>query len=437
MMVNIYDKDFTMTTSSSDILELLMSRIDDPLYNTSYPVHPSDWSKYETEGKLAFRLSKPIAFYIHIPFCRQICSFCEYSKIILPSGGMQAKYLDTLGHDISDFLTDNVPLKLYGCDIGGGTPTALDDPIFEELMNMYLTTINQCDVTEDFEPSVEGTFQTLTEHKVKVISSVGIHRISLGMQSSSESVLTPLKRRTENMETMRRVMAYAHRNGIRKINIDLMYGLPGQSLESIKADIRTISILRPEQVTVYELRTNQLNTNYRINGSLCYEQYCLLYEGLTKLGYFGTFGQNTFSMDSEDKGLSSYLRHRMFDGWQYKGFGASAQSMSKSGISYNIGKDIARLTISLKADSFESTRHYALPPNELLAKFIAISGYSGGFSLRAAKDIYGESFKKDIIPIIAAIGNEGLIEIKDDRVQLTRNGYKYYGPLLSLFYPKL
>lgn len=387
------------------------------------------------DGNLPFDISKPTAFYFHIPFCKQICAFCEYSKVILPSADSQTAYLKTLRNDIFKFIDNNSQIELYGLDIGGGTPTALDDNAFAELINIYVEILGRCAKTNDYEPSIEGTFETLTEKKLHAIVNSGIHRISLGIQSSSESILAPLKRNVLDVDTLRQIMRSAYQVGIQKINIDFMYGLPNQTIESVKKDIYTISILRPEQVTVYELRTNQLWSDYRINNQLCYNQYSILFDELTKLGYFATFGGNTFSTDSADKGLSSYLRHRMFDGWQYKGFGVSAQSMSDFGIAYNIGKNRDRLTCEIKAESFESDQYYALPPQELLAKFIAISGYSGGFSMDAAKRIYGNQFYNHFIAIIETLVQAGLVYIHESRIQLTKKGYQNYGALLSLFYP--
>lgn len=375
-----------------------------------------------------------MAFYLHIPFCKRLCAFCEYSRTILPSAELQMKYLKTLRKDIADFICENTNMSLYGFDIGGGTPTALDDQSFENLMDIYCKVTGQINQTPDYEPSIEGTFETLSYHKAKLIADSGVHRLSLGVQSSSKSVLAPLNRRTELIESMRQAIDLAHNAGIRKINLDLMYGLPGQSLESINDDIRLIGYLRPEQVTVYELRTNQLPTTYKVNAQLSYDQYCILFDELTGMGYSCLFGQNTFSMDPEDKGLSSYLRHRMFDGWQYKGFGLSAQSMSDVGLSYNICKGSINLNQISETPTYESVRHYALPREEIFAKYVAISGYSGGLSLKSSRRIYGRDFDARFGEIISALEKEGLGTIIDDRFQMTRKGYRYYGAILSIFY---
>lgn len=401
MMVNIFDKDFTMTTSYTKIEQLFESRKNNPQYNTSYPLSPDDWVRYSTSGELPFDISEPIAFYLHIPFCRQICSFCEYTKICVPPSGMQQKYLHTLASDIQKFTQIYPDLTLYGVDIGGGTPTALDDDNFSHLMSIYSDCIGALNKTPDFEPSIEATFQTLSDTKIDLIAKKGINRLSLGIQSTSENVLEPLHRQSVSIDKMKSIIRQIHDSGISKVNLDLMYGLPGQNTDTIKQDLAVIKKISPEQVTLYEFRTNQLNNRFNIKPEICFCFYCHLYEGLTALGYYGVFGQNTFSRDNQDKGLSSYLRHRMFDGWQYKGFGISAQSMSKIGLSYNKGKN----TLGIKqlighSYSYETTDYYNLPAREMFGKYIAISGYSGGFYIDVAKRILGAQFAMRFNPVL-------------------------------------
>lgn len=425
------------TTSYSDIERLLESRKNNPLFNTSYPLSPEDWKKYNGNVELPFDVFKPLAFYIHIPFCQHICSFCEYTRICLPDEDKQRSYVRTLLADIENFITKYPNITLYGLDIGGGTPTALCNHAFELLIDEYCSIKARLQTTLDFEPSIEATFGTLTHEKIVSIAKSGISRISLGIQSSVKSVMKPLHRMNSEVAEMNKSLQEIHAAGIKKVNLDLMYGLPGQTKETIKEDLATIGVLSPEQVTVYEFRTNQVSNDFSTNAEECYSQYCYLYDGLKQLGYIGKFGQNTFSKNCDDMGVSSYLRHRMLDGWQYKGFGISAQSMSKCGLSYNKGKNGAGILALIdNVDSFESLEHYDLPPEEILAKFIAISGYSGGFSISAANEILGDNFCAVYSDILSYLSSSELIAIDGERIQFTRKGFRNYGTILSLFYPK-
>lgn len=434
-----------MTTSYTDIQHLFEQRKNNPLFNTSYPLSPDDWAKYSTPGSLLFDISKPIAFYIHIPFCKEICSFCEYTKMCVPSKELQRNYFNALIYEIEQFVERYPATAIYGLDIGGGTPTSIDAGVFSGFINWLSEFISDKKVTPDFEPSIEGSFNTLVtdywgEHRSHNIAKVGIKRLSLGVQSSSANVLNPLNRAVISVKTMREAIVGWHKQGISKINLDLMYGLPGQSIESIRQDISVIHKLNPEQVTVYEFRTNQLKTGHRTDPEVCYTQYCELFEGLTRLGYYGEFGRNTFSRDPNDYGLSSYLRHRMLDGWQYKGFGISAQSMSRFGVAYNLGKNqtigkmVSEEWLQNNNYSFEALQYYKLPQQELLSKFIAISGYSGGFSLSAAKDLFGADFNSNYQHIIDFLIGKDLATIECDRLQLTKKGFRHYGAALSLFH---
>lgn len=434
-----------MTTSYTDIKRTFEQRKNNPLYNTSYPLSPDDWAKYSTLGSLPFDASKPVALYIHIPFCKRICSFCEYTKMCVPSKELQRNYFNALVDDIERFLELYPNVTLYGLDIGGGTPTAVDADIFAGFISWLSEFISDKKVTADFEPSIEGSFDTLVDdywgkHRSYYIAQAGIKRLSLGVQSTSSDVLNPLHRNTISPKKMCESMAYWHKQGISKINLDLMYGLPGQTIETIRQDISVIRELNPEQVTVYEFRTNQLRNHYKIDSGNCYAQYCELYNGMTQLGYYGEFGRNTFSRSPIDCGLSSYLRHRMFEGWQYKGFGISAQSMSLFGISYNIGKNEAVGKLVNKEwlrdnnYSYEATRYYKLTRQELFSKFIAISGYSGGFSISSAKEILDLEFDSKFKQTLDFLVAEKLVEKHGDRIQITKEGFRNYGAILSLFY---
>ena len=186
---------------------------------------------------------------------------------------------------------------------------------------------------------------------------------------------------------MQLTIEQAHNFGIEKVNLDFMFGLSHQTIQSIEEDLNTIRLLCPEQVTLYELRPNMIMEKADTTPSQRYDFYQKLYNGLVGMGYNADFGQNTFSVSTEDRGLSSYLRHRTIDFMPYKGFGISAQSMNRIGIAYNIGKNHSQIRSFLEANSFVEEYTYHLPPNELASKYLAMSAYSGIFSLSKLSDL--------------------------------------------------
>lgn len=419
---------------NDSICNLFLERKNNSQFNTSYPLNSKDWEMYRMKGELDYSACNKLSFYIHIPFCQHICRFCEYTRIHVPDSLMQQRYLSVIANDIEKFLNSYPTVSLSGFDIGGGTPTSLDEKNFQTLLDIYLSTKTRVSVTDDYEPSIEATFQTLTSNKVRLIKKAGINRISLGVQSSAYNVQKNVGRVNLDIKMMAKVIEQIHANGIEKINIDLMYGLKGQTINDIEKDLELIKRLSPEQVTLYELRTNLNHEKMMASKEQLYVFYQTLYDGLINLGYLAHFGQNTFSRNCSDKGLSSYLRHRMLDFLPYKGFGLSAQSMSDSGISYNIGKLQTRLWKALDCKSFQSKDTYALPKYEMLSKYIAISAYYGQFNILLANRILGSNILEYFYNEIDFCLSKGYIAVDNDTIRITPRGFKYYGAVFSLFY---
>lgn len=418
-----------------NIEQVYLQRKDNPIWNTSYPLSPEQWASYRVGHNLPFDQENELSFYIHVPFCRQLCSFCEYTRMICPDENLQYQYLRTLDNDVSTFVSKHPWVKLRGFDIGGGTPTSLSDSNFYYLLQIFRDALDWLDLSDDFEPSIEGTFDTLSNKKLDLIAESGIHRLSLGLQTTDNHVLCQHHRKQSDLSDMLKWIENAWQVGINKVNLDLMYGLNGQTKETIDADLQTISKLQPQQVTLYELRTNMIiNKDVPIKEVL-FEQYSYYYSGLIQLGYKARFGENTFSVNDEDRGLSSYLRSRMLEGVCYKGFGISAQSMSNAGVSYNIGKGKENIKGLIDLHTYECGDTYLLPKEELASKFIAISAYNGSISLKHLSNIIGRDAKQIYkVPICFCI-EEGLLTVSnDDTLVVTPKGFEHCGAVFSLFY---
>ena len=426
----------------------LRHRISQDCYSTAYPWKSEEWASYATSGALKFRSGGKVSFYIHVPFCINLCKFCEYSRCLVPDDYIQRNYLQIVHRDIRRFLLKYPNITLEGFDIGGGTPSALSPSNFAYLMQIYREVIHRVNVSDDFEPSIEMSFKTITPEKIRLVKEAGIRRISVGIQSLYFS-----RRQSdigwcypEAKEIIGKINEIRAAGGF-KINLDFMYGFKNQDMSGVESLERiAIEELNPDQVTVYELRTNQLSgydDSKPLDRAGIYDRW---YRLLTYMGYLGEYGQNTFSLSKYDFGVSSYIRHRMLDGGDYKGFGISAQSMSDGNVEYNVGKNATDI-LSLIPDgkipkdaSFEATEHYVLPIDEKFAKFVCVSAYSGGFNWRIAKDrFYPDFFERfgaviDFLISRKEFFNEGDIAISNDRIYVTKNGFRHYGPLFSLFY---
>lgn len=415
------------------VAEIYEQRKNDPRWNTSYPLSPDDWTNFRVSGCLPFNQERDLSFYIHIPFCKHLCSFCEYTRMKCPDEELQRKYIQSVGDDINKFISNNNEFTLHGFDIGGGTPFALSNKNFAFLLDVFDSSVSALSLFDDFEPSIEATFDTLTSSKLERVVDSGIYRLSLGVQSSNETLLRHHNRQNICKEKMAELLDKAWSIGIKKINLDFMYGLNGQTEESIEKDLCLISFLAPQQVTLYELRTNMISSKHIPHKDELYILYSRYYNGLLKLGYYSRFGQNTFSKDPNDFGVSSYLRKRMIDGMSYKGFGVSAQSMSKAGISYNMGKGESMLKKFISKESYPEEYTYLLPSEELASKYMAISAYCGSFSLDKLK-AYGVKEKKIKDVLDFCLSEDLLTRGMGNSYHITKHGFKYYGAVFSLFY---
>lgn len=410
--------------------------IDD--YNTSYPLHPSDWSSWKTSDRLSFDGIDDLSFYIHIPFCQSLCKYCEYIKYKKTSESIERQYLDIVEGDMREFTEQSATgnTLLRGFDIGGGTPTVLSTKNFAMLIEMSAGYARRFKRAEPFKGSIEATFNTIDEDKIAIISDHSdiFSRISFGLQSTSCAFLRDNNRDNGLTHRMADIFHSCRQQGINTINLDLMYGFVNQTKEEIEATMKVVERLMPEHLTVYELRTNMLSRYPIATAEQRFEQYSYLYDLITRLGYKGRFGMNTFSLIGDD-GLSSYLQHRMMKNGFYKGFGIAAQSKNDTGISYNIGKNGESLECCLSQNTFEKDGDsYRLPPRELLSKYVAISGYCGMIDLFVMEKILhsdpGMVFEKELDFLL----NNQYIEKDGTMLYLTPKGFLHYGAVLSLFY---
>ena len=407
-------------------------------YNTSYPLHPSDWSTWKVSDTLSFDDVDDLSFYIHIPFCQSLCRYCEYVKYKKTSDSVEREYLDIVDSDVREFMGQSVTGEtiLRGFDIGGGTPTALSTENFAMLINMAARYVRRIKMAEDFKGSIEATFNTIDENKIAILSEHSdiFSRISFGLQSTNCTFLRDNNRDNGQTQRMADIFHICRQQGISTINLDLMYGFVHQTKEEMKATMKVVERLMPEHLTVYELRTNMLNRYPIATAEQRFEQYSYLYDLITGLGYKGRFGMNTFSLIG-DYGLSSYLQHRMIKNGSYKGFGIAAQSKNDTGLSYNIGKNGESLKSCLSKKTFEKDGDsYKLPPRELLSKYVAISGYCGMFDLSVMERILHSDPNVVFENELSFLLNNNFIEKDGTMIYLKPKGFLHYGAVLSLFY---
>lgn len=221
-----------------------------------------------------------ISVYIHIPFCSNICSYCDFSKMYYNKNYVE-KYLKSLEKEIKSRYKGEIVRTLY---IGGGTPSSLSLEELEQLFNI----INIFNLDRECEFTIESNVENLDIDKIKLIKKYGVNRVSLGVQTFDKDNLIYLNRK-HTKEDVFNVVSLLKEIGINNINIDLIYGIDND-INKVKKDIDYFLELDIQHVSCYSLilEDNTVlknnNTNY-IDEDIEYEMYEYIEEKLENNQY--------------------------------------------------------------------------------------------------------------------------------------------------------
>ena len=187
---------------------------------------------------------KKVALYIHIPFCKQKCLYCDFPSYSHKEELMD-EYVKALNKEI---LSKTKKYKIESLFIGGGTPSYLSD----ENLKILLDTINKLDFVENAEKTMECNPGTVNKEKLEIIFNGGINRISFGLQSTNNEILKKIGR-IHTYEEFKENYILARKIGFKNINIDMMFGLPNQSLNIWLESLKEVIELNPEHISSYSL----------------------------------------------------------------------------------------------------------------------------------------------------------------------------------------
>lgn len=192
--------------------------------------------------------SVPLSLYIHIPFCRHLCYYCGCNKIITKKNSDSGDYLDYLFKEIhhKKSLLQGLPI-VKQVHLGGGTPTFLSD---DELVQLWRFLQDEFSFANDGDYSVEIDPRELRDTTLETLRNLGVNRLSFGVQDLDEKVQIAVNR-LQPEEMIRSVMTDAKELGFGSINIDLIYGLPHQSVQSMAKTIDKIIALAPDRLSVF------------------------------------------------------------------------------------------------------------------------------------------------------------------------------------------
>ncbi|VAW76292.1 Coproporphyrinogen III oxidase, oxygen-independent [hydrothermal vent metagenome] len=296
---------------------------------TSYPtaalfrsIEISDYIEFVHESN-AQVLPGPLSFYIHIPFCSTICYYCACTKIVTKDKSHAVKYVD---HLVREF---EIKASLYDKDrevvqlhFGGGTPTFLNNEQFSKIFaslnsHYHLSELDNRDFSIEIDP------RTVNGFRLEALRQLGFNRLSFGVQDTNRIVQQAVNRIQANAKTEELVHA-ARGLGFKSINIDLIYGLPFQTVESFLETINRIIDLRPDRLSIFNYAhlPSRFKPQRRIDqktlpsASQKFEIYHRAIRSLDEAGY-RLIGMDHFALPEDDLCLAQdeKLLQRNFQGY--------------------------------------------------------------------------------------------------------------------------
>jgi len=222
---------------------------------TSYPTAdrfttsfgPDDYKHFLCQSKPGTILN-PLSLYVHIPFCNTICYYCACNKVITKDRAQADIYIDHLVREIN-LQADLLPYrpKVSQLHFGGGTPTFLSDNQFKRLIQAIRS---RFDLQPGGEFSIEIDPRKVSTKTIQLLGELGFNRMSVGVQDFNHTVQQAVNR-IQSFDETRRVIEDARVSGFRSISIDLIYGLPKQTPDSVRSTIEQVLQLRPDRLSFY------------------------------------------------------------------------------------------------------------------------------------------------------------------------------------------
>lgn len=369
---------------------------------------------------------KQLGIYIHIPFCKSKCSYCDF--ISFPN--MKEKENDYINCLIKEIESQNWEelnknYKVTTIYIGGGTPSFIDEKnivkVIEKIKNSIKVSENKVEITIEVNPG------TVTKEKLKTYKEAGVNRLSIGLQSANNKLLKQIGR-IHTFEQFLETYNLAQDVGFKNINIDLMLGLPNQTIEDLKNSLEEVIRLEPNHISVYSLILEEGTplTNLVEKGEIKLpseelerQMYWYVKNKLELVGY------NHYEISNFAKpGKESKHNLNCWNQEEYLGFGLAAHSYFENkrfSNTDNIEKYIDYFCNNKKEEIKQTHELQTIEDKQKEYMLLGLRKING-VSISKFKEKYVENpiylFKNQL----SKLSEQGLIEIDLDNIKLTQKG---------------
>ena len=356
--------------------------------------------------------------YIHIPFCKSRCIYCGfYSTTLLD---LRKKYINAVCREM-ELRKNYIREPFSTIYLGGGTPSLLDEA---ELTQLFLYINNVYDVDRNAEITMECNPDDITPEFTNMLSRLPINRVSMGAQTFADSRLRLLHRR-HNSDEVKHAVKLLREAGIKNISIDLMFGFPDESLSQWKEDISAALALNVEHISAYSLMYEENTPLWKmldtgkvkeIDEELSLTMFKELVCQLTDAGYEHYEISNFARPGYRSRHNSSYW-HQV----PYIGLGAAAHSFDLNSRQWNVAdlklyiEEINNGIIPMEREELDNDTTF----NDIITTALRTSD---GIDLNAMETRLGKRYRNTLISAAGKHIEQGLLEIRHDRLRLTAEG---------------
>ncbi len=344
------------------------------------------------------------SIYIHIPFCDNLCSYCDFTKVLNYKNHV-VKYLDVLEYEIMHKYKNENIKTLY---VGGGTPSTLS---LEEL-NQLFKIIKRFKLDSDCEITFEMNIESTTIEKLELLYKMGVTRLSFGVQTFNDDLLKNINRFHSAKEVEEKIKS-AKQIGFENINIDLMFNLPNQTLRDLEYDLQKFMSLDVTHLSIYSLILEEKSVFGFKNVEIDYECFNSWYYKIKQFLEDNDFVHYETSNFAK-RGYESKHNLVYWDTKPYYGFGLGASS-------YNKNQRISNTTSITKYLRKEFDEEVTvLSKLDMMQEFMFLGLRKlDGVSITE----FSEKFDEDLFKVFDVnLIDQELIEVINDRIRLSKKG---------------
>ena len=360
--------------------------------------------------------------YIHIPFCHQICHYCDFNKVFFKNQPVD-EYIESMGQELAIMRQEGISFKeVETVFLGGGTPTSLSEKQLERLLEIIHEYV---DVSSLKEFSTEANPDELTYGKLTVLKNGGVDRLSIGVQSFDADLLTKIGR-THGPDDAARVVGEARKAGFDNISIDLIYGLPGQTIAQWQDTLEKATALDLPHYSGYSLIVEPKTVFYNLmnKGKLPLPGEDIETEMFTMLiDHMESRGRKRYEISNfAIPGRESIHNLIYWENATYAGVGAGAHGYV-DGIRYsNIGPITKYMEKAAAGKRPVQQTHIVTEIEAMEEEMFLGLRKSNGVSISLFKKKFGKSLEEIYGETLQSLIQNGLVEQSDDAVKLTQRG---------------